>query len=67
MSCTGYGTYTWVDGNKYEGDVVNGIRIGKGIYTWPNGYKYEGDFINGIRTGMGMYINNIFQKIIQIL
>ena len=37
MSCTGYGTYTWVDGNKYEGDVVNGIRIGKGIYTWANG------------------------------
>ena len=67
MSCTGYGPYTWADGNKYEGDFVNGIRTGKGIYTWPNGYKYEGDFINGIRTGMGMYINNIFQKIIQIL
>ena len=56
VSCTGYGTYTWTNGAKYEGDFVNGIKTGKGIYTWVDRNKYEGDFVNGERTGKGIFI-----------
>ena len=51
---TGKGVYTWPDGEKYEGDYVDGCATGKGVYTWPSGNRYEGDFVDGQRTGKGM-------------
>ncbi len=37
----GKGTYYYVSGNKYVGDMVNGDKIGQGIYYWANGDRYE--------------------------
>ena len=43
------------DGSVYEGDFVNGKRIGKGKLTWPSGEVYEGNFVNGKIIGKGKY------------
>ena len=48
-------TYTFADGTKYEGDMVNGKMHGRGIYTWANGNQYEGDWVNGKMSGKGKY------------
>ena len=48
---TGKGVYTWPDGEKYEGDFVDGKQHGKGMYTRPDGTIYEGDFVDGKQHG----------------
>ena len=46
----GKGTFYWNDGDRYEGDWVNGERTGKGKLTFANGDVYEGDFVvDGVR------------------
>jgi V8-like Glu-specific endopeptidase len=42
-------------GDKYVGDVINGIRQGQGTYTFANGNKYVGDFNAGNFEGLGTY------------
>lgn len=32
----GYGTYTWKNGNKYEGFYKNGLRNGQGKMFWKD-------------------------------
>ena len=49
----GFGKYTYLDGEKYEGDWRNGKYHGQGTYTWKDGQKYEGEWDNGKRTGRG--------------
>ena len=44
----GYGTYTWANGEKYEGQFASNVMSGKGVYTWPGGRTYEGYFENGV-------------------
>ncbi|MDA9648853.1 hypothetical protein N9T54_00390 [Alphaproteobacteria bacterium] len=51
-NCTG--TYTWENGDEYDGDFLNDKKHGKGRYTWKSGSKYEGDWVNGKRTGEGV-------------
>ncbi|MBQ6207858.1 MAG: AAA family ATPase [Oscillospiraceae bacterium] len=51
----GQGSYVWSDGDRYEGDWLNGVRTGKGKFYWTNGNRYEGDFVNGVRTGKGKF------------
>ena len=51
----GQGTYTWSDGEKYEGEWVNGKRNGQGTLTWSDGRKYEGEFKDGERKGHGTF------------
>ena len=34
-----YGTYTFVNGNKYGGEYKNSKRNGLAIYIYPNGVK----------------------------
>lgn len=34
----GYGTMWWYDGDKYEGNWINGEMKGQGTYTWSDGY-----------------------------
>ena len=49
------GTYTYTDGDIYEGEFKDGKRHGKGKYTFKNGDIYEGEFKNGAKHGKGKY------------
>ena len=44
----GQGTYTWSDGEKYEGQWrgtrLGGVAEGNGIFTWKDGTVYTGQF-----------------------
>ncbi|MHC1745935.1 MAG: PDZ domain-containing protein [Negativicutes bacterium] len=44
----------YANGDRYEGDVVNGNLQGKGVFTWANGDRYEGDFVNNRMHGKGI-------------
>ncbi|MDP6920251.1 MAG: hypothetical protein QGH43_13545, partial [Arenicellales bacterium] len=48
-------TLTNSSGDKYVGDVANGIPHGQGTTTWANGAKYVGEYRNGRRHGQGTY------------
>eukprot|EP00026_Physarum_polycephalum_P006603 Phypoly_transcript_06652.p1 GENE.Phypoly_transcript_06652~~Phypoly_transcript_06652.p1 ORF type:complete len:531 (-),score=81.11 Phypoly_transcript_06652:8-1600(-) len=41
------------DGDKYEGEITNGMPTGKGKITSKYYPPYEGDVVNGIRKGIG--------------
>ncbi|MDR0558795.1 MAG: PDZ domain-containing protein [Prevotellaceae bacterium] len=51
----GQGTYFWNNGDKYEGQWLNGSRNGEGVFYWANGDKYEGSFENSKREGEGVF------------
>lgn len=38
-----------VNGDKYEGEFLNGIHHGYGIEDFKEGAKYEGNYYNGER------------------
>jgi hypothetical protein len=44
---------SYTNGDKYEGDVVAGVREGKGTYYYHNGDKYEGFWKSNKKHGMG--------------
>jgi hypothetical protein len=44
---------SYTNGDKYEGEVLNGVREGHGIYYYHNGDKYEGWWQNNKKHGMG--------------
>ena len=46
----------YVDGSKYEGEVVADKRNGKGIYHYSNGDKYIGDWKDDKFHGFGVYV-----------
>lgn len=50
----GKGTLICNNGDKYEGEFINGIP-GKGILIYSNGDVYEGGLVNGKRNGKGKY------------
>merc|ERR1711874_941158 len=52
----GYGVMKWQNGDRYEGDWVEGLRQGKGKYTCKaSGGKYEGDYKDDKKEGEGKY------------
>ncbi|KAM7011941.1 ankyrin repeat and MYND domain-containing protein 1 [Tautogolabrus adspersus] len=51
----GPGVQEWLDGSRYEGEFVNGLKHGKGRYTWFNGEYYEGFFYKDYKHGDGLY------------
>ena len=51
----GQGTYTYADGNIYEGEWNNDNKHGYGIHTWTDGDIYEGAWKNGNMHGYGKY------------
>ena len=56
-NCTdGFGTYTWPEGDKYEGMWKNGELNGLGTYTWAGGDIYIGNHKNGKGNGQGKFI-----------
>ena len=44
---------SYTNGDKFEGEVLNGVREGYGIYFYHNGDKYEGWWQNNKKHGMG--------------
>ena len=56
-NCTdGFGTYTWPNGDKYEGMFKNDDLHGQGTYTWSDGSKYIGNHKDGKGNGQGTLI-----------
>lgn len=49
------GVRNYENGDKYEGEFLNGKIHGKGIYTYANGDKYEGAFVDGKFTSKGTF------------
>ncbi len=51
---SGQGTYTYANGDTYEGQWSNNLRHGNGSYTYAtSGVRYEGSWVNGRRDGTG--------------
>lgn len=53
---TGYGTYQYANGNRYEGDFQEGQPHGDGILFCANGNKYLGSWEHSWRQGKGRFI-----------
>ena len=53
---SGYHERIYDNGDKYEGNFVNGVRSGQGRYTWANGIVFEGEFVDGFPGENGTYI-----------
>ena len=51
----GKGITVYENGNKYEGEYVNGKRQGFGVYTFADGEKYEGEWDRDQQHGSGKY------------
>eukprot|EP00286_Rhodomonas_abbreviata_P012787 CAMPEP_0181327230 /NCGR_PEP_ID=MMETSP1101-20121128/21974_1 /TAXON_ID=46948 /ORGANISM="Rhodomonas abbreviata, Strain Caron Lab Isolate" /LENGTH=312 /DNA_ID=CAMNT_0023435843 /DNA_START=279 /DNA_END=1213 /DNA_ORIENTATION=+ len=51
----GYGTLTWADGSRYEGDWQNDKPCGLGVEVFNDQSRYEGKFVNDQRHGLGQY------------
>jgi hypothetical protein len=47
--------FNYPNGDKFEGNVINGKKEGKGIFYYNNGDKYEGEFKNDLKEGSGTY------------
>ena len=54
----GKGTWTFSNGETYDGDFKDGYAHGKGMYTYPDGGKCEGDFKDGYRHGRVSYADS---------
>ena len=56
----GPGTYTYTNGDTYEGEWVDGMRHGQGSYTFKGtGTKYSGTWVNGRKEGGGeLFLGN---------
>jgi len=50
----GFGTHINANGERYEGDFVNGKRHGKGCVTFPNGDRQVGEWAEGTQIGNSM-------------
>lgn len=54
----GWGTYTWSNGNVYEGFFTTSGRSGSGTETFSSGAKYVGEFLHNKRTTGTFYWPN---------
>jgi len=61
---TGYGTYAYADGSKYEGDFANGKPQGTGTFTYANNETFVGTFKSGYKHGKGVYQRQNGQQIV---
>lgn len=53
----GEGIMSYINGNTYDGEWVNGIQEGRGIMTYSNGDIYDGLWVDGKKNGPdGIYI-----------
>jgi len=57
------GSYTNTNGNKYEGEYLNGKAHGYGVYLYVLGDRYVGQWIDGLQEGLGIeYSKDGFAK-----
>ncbi len=42
--------------NRYEGELVNGVKHGRGTMYYKTGNIYKGEWRNGVKHGMGEFI-----------
>ena len=43
------------NGDRYQGEVTDGVLNGPGIYVWADGDRYEGTFLRALPHGEGTY------------
>lgn len=48
-----YGVYRGANGERYDGDLADGVPHGEGLYVSEDGEVYQGDFVEGKRSGEG--------------
>ena len=53
----GEGTYTWENGDRYQGHFAADRPDGKGKYQFGNGDAYEGEVQAGVINGRGAYVS----------
>ena len=51
----GLGIRYYPDGNRYDGNWLNGKRSGQGIYYYANGDRLDGSWLHGKQTGQGIH------------
>ena len=51
----GQGTYTWANGDTYQGEWKNGKMDGQGTHTDADGANYQGEWKNDLKEGQGTY------------
>jgi uncharacterized caspase-like protein len=49
----GKGVIAWLSGDKYEGEIKDGVPSGEGVITLAIGDIYAGGWLNGKRNGRG--------------
>ncbi len=57
-SISGYGLYSYKNGDSYEGDFVEGKRHGLGEYIYKDTSYYRGEWENDCKSGRGVYVKN---------
>ena len=51
----GHGVREWVDGDRYDGQIIYGVLHGHGVYEFGDGRRYEGQFKDYKWHGHGVY------------
>jgi len=51
----GEGAIAFVNGDRYEGGIVDNRKQGRGTFIWPNGQRYEGEWVNDTINGHGKF------------
>jgi hypothetical protein len=44
-----------MDGSKFEGEYINGLKQGEGVFKFKDGNVYEGHFVENMIEGLGNY------------
>jgi hypothetical protein len=44
----------YTNGDRYDGELENGMKNGHGVYTFANGTRYDGQWINDAQNGNGV-------------
>lgn len=50
---SGRGQILWANGNRYEGDLVQGRKHGEGSFAWASGQRYSGQWADDQPRGKG--------------